>query len=412
MRSVRDLEIYSVTRLTRDIRTILEDNFREIWVEGEISNFKRYPSGHLYFSLKDENSVINCVLFKNSAEKLKFDIDDGITVLGRGRISVYDKRGQYQFYVSSMEPRGKGALQLAFEQLKAKLLEEGLFDESRKRPMPVLPLRVGVVTSPAGAAIEDILNVARRRFSNIEITIRPVRVQGTEAKNEIAAAIEELNEYSGRIKKGEIDAHGIDVIIVGRGGGSLEDLWPFNEEIVARAIFASDIPVISAVGHEVDYTISDFVADLRAPTPSAAAELVMPRKKDLEGNVKAMADRMILHMKNRLEFLEERLENLKESYVLRAPLNVFTQLRQHIDDLIADVYSAMDRVMIRKSRDLSEVSGKMGALSPLSVLERGYSITFKNGEALKNVSDVLPGDTIETKLSVGSVKSRVEKVNP
>jgi exodeoxyribonuclease VII large subunit len=401
-------KVYTVTRLTRDIKGMLEQGFTEVWVEGEISNFKKYPSGHLYFSLKDDSSVISCVLFNRSSSRLGFDPADGMNVLSRGRISVYEKRGQYQLYVSSMEPRGKGALQLAFEQLKEKLRGEGLFDEGRKRPLPALPLRVGVVTSSAGAAIEDILNVAKRRFANVEVTLRPVRVQGESAKDEIAGAIGELNEYNDLIKKGKCPGQEIDVIIAGRGGGSLEDLWPFNEEVVARAIAASKIPVISAVGHEVDYTIADFTADFRAPTPSAAAELVMPRKADLEESIKAYTSRMHLAVKSAVDILEEKLESLRKSYVMKAPLNVFVQLRQQVDDLACASRLAAERTLERKTREVAALAGKMQALSPLAVLERGYSITFIGGKALKDASEVSPGDTLETILAKGSIKSRVE----
>lgn len=403
-----DNRVYSVTQLTRAIKGVVEQDFAEVWVEGEISNLKKYPSGHLYFSLKDDNSVISCVLFSKSSSRLGFDPADGMNVLSRGRISVYEKRGQYQLYVSSMEPRGKGALQLAFEQLKEKLREEGLFDEERKKPLPALPVRVGVVTSPAGAAIEDILNVAGRRFANVEVTLRPVRVQGASAKDEIAEAIGELNEYNDLIKKGKCEGHEIDVIIAGRGGGSLEDLWPFNEEVVARAIAASEIPVISAVGHEVDYTIADFTADFRAPTPSAAAELVMPRKADLEESIKGYISRMHLAVKSAVDILEGKLESFRKSYVMKAPLNVFVQLRQQVDDVFCASRLAAERVLERKKRDLGGLAGKMQALSPLAVLERGYSITFIGGKALKDASEVSPGDELETTLAKGSVKSRVE----
>jgi exodeoxyribonuclease VII large subunit len=401
--------VYTVSRLTREIRALLEESFSEIWVEGEVSNFKRYASGHLYFSLKDETGLINCVLFKNSALRLAFTPEDGINVLSRGRISVYDKRGQYQFYVSSMEPLGKGALQLAFEQLKEKLHKEGLFREEHKKALPALPMRVGVVTSASGAAIEDILNVARRRFANVEITIRPVRVQGDGAKTEIAAAIKEFNEYNSLIEKRKIRAHAIDVMIVGRGGGSLEDLWPFNEEVVARAIFGSAIPVISAVGHEVDYTIADFVADLRAPTPSAAAELVMPRKADLAEKIGGLVARTHSVLRNRVGLLEGKVEGLKNSYVLKTPLNVFAQLRQRVDDLTGSAAYAINNILELKTRDLATLSGKMQALSPLAVLERGYSITFKEGRALKDIADVSTGDIIETRLAKDSILSRVEQ---
>lgn len=254
----QDKHIYTVSELTREARMLLESAFPAVWVEGEISNFSIHSSGHMYFSLKDENAVLNCAMFRSENQQLKFGPKDGMQVLCFGRISIYDKQGRYQLYVQTMEPKGLGALQLAFQQLKERLQKEGLFDAAHKKPIPFLPQRIGIVTSPTGAAIRDILNISTRRFQNIHIIINPVRVQGEGAAIEIANAIKEFNEYAK-----------LDVIIVARGGGSLEDLWSFNEEIVARAIYDSKIPVISAIGHEVDFTIADFVADFRAPTPSA-----------------------------------------------------------------------------------------------------------------------------------------------
>jgi len=251
--------VYTVSELTFNIRARLEQNFGTVWVEGEISNFVNHQSGHMYFSIRDKQSVLSCVLFRSMNAHLKFEIKNGMQVLCFGKISVYDKRGQYQLYVERIEPKGAGALTIAFEQLKEKLNKEGLFDEAGKIPIPYLPTRVGVITSPTGAAIRDILNVAKRRFSNIEIILNPVRVQGDMAKGEIVEALDLFNTLEN-----------VDVIILGRGGGSLEDLWPFNEEMVARAVYRSGIPVVSAVGHEVDWTICDFVSDKRAPTPSAA----------------------------------------------------------------------------------------------------------------------------------------------
>src|SRR3989338_1025217 len=250
----KEKRIYSVSELTRYIRVIWRDSFPAIWVEGEVSNYTLHSSGHIYFSLRDANAVLKCAFFKRANEKLKFKLKDGMKVIAFGSISVYEARGDYQLIVEEVEPKGIGALQLQFQQLKEKLQKEGLFDEKYKTPVPFLPTRIGIVTSPTGAAIRDILNVTRRRFANVEIIINPVKVQGNTAKEEIAEAIRLFN----RLKN-------IDVMIVTRGGGSLEDLWPFNEEMVARAIYDSDIPVISAVGHEIDYTISDFVADFRAP---------------------------------------------------------------------------------------------------------------------------------------------------
>ena len=402
--------IYTVSELTKDIRFLLEDAFPEVWVEGEVSNFKIYTSGHAYFSLKDENGLLNCVMFKGNSSRVNFTVEDGMHVLCFGRISVYDKRGQYQLYVSKIEPRGKGALQLAFEQLKKKLHKEGLFDEERKRPLPFLPMHVGVVTSPTGAAIRDILKIARRRFSNIEITLRPVKVQGDEAKHEIAQAIEEFNEFNQYLSETESEDHPVDVLIVGRGGGSLEDLWAFNEEKVARAIYSSEIPVISAVGHEIDYTISDFTADFRAATPSAAAELIIPVKKDLADRIKENKERIKAAVKGKINILEKEVKSLKESYVLRAPMNVLLQLEQQVDELLKSVMSHTTHSVELKERDFAAASGKLNMLSPLAVLERGYSITFKGEKIIKEARKLKKGDTLRTKLAEGEALSKVESV--
>ncbi|MFH1665135.1 MAG: exodeoxyribonuclease VII large subunit [Candidatus Omnitrophota bacterium] len=403
-----NVNIYTVSGLTKEIRFALENNFHDIWVEGEVSNFTGSSAGHAYFSIKDENSLLKCVMFKGRGARNGFTPEDGMHVLCGGRISVYDKRGQYQLYVKNIEPRGKGALQVAFEKLKAKLYEEGLFSETAKKALPVLPVCVGVITSPTGAAVRDILKVAKRRYPNIEVLIRPVKVQGPEAKDDLAQAVGEMNEFNRRVAEKKEKGHRIDVIILGRGGGSLEDLWPFNEEVVARAIYASEIPVTSAVGHEIDYTISDFVADLRAPTPSAAAELVVPLKNELDGRVKKYAEKMYLDVKKNVEMMEKTVERLKRSYVLRAPLNVFSQKEQQVDELAAKAKYRMGHYMELARRDLDAVSGKLKALSPLAVLERGYTITFSGGRVIRTVKDVKKNDLFETKFADGSAISRVE----
>ncbi|MFH1798905.1 MAG: exodeoxyribonuclease VII large subunit [Candidatus Omnitrophota bacterium] len=405
---MNDALIYTVTNLTKDIRFLLEGTFQEVWVEGEISNYKTYSFGHSYFSLKDENSLLSCVLFKGASGKVSFLAEDGLQVLCYGRISVYDKRGQYQLVVTKMEAKGRGALQQAFEKLKGSLYEEGLFDETRKRPLPFLPRRVGVVTSPTGAAIRDILNVGRRRCPNIEFLIRPVRVQGDGAKEEITAAIEEFNEFNRSITEAGSGEHLIDVIIVGRGGGSLEDLWPFNEEMVARAIYTSKIPIVSAVGHEIDYTISDFTADFRAPTPSAAAELIIPQKNQLSETVKKSCQRLHLAVKTMVEMLKKTVLRLRTSYVLRTPLNVFSQKRQEVDDLLSAVLVATKHLLELKRQDLRAASGKLRMLSPLDVLQRGYSITFKQGKAVRAAAELRQGDILDTRFTDGSVTSKVE----
>lgn len=393
--------VYSVTTLTRNIRVILEETFGSVWVEGEVSNFIKHQSGHMYFSIKDAGSVLSCTLFKGVNSNLKFEIKNGMQVLCFGKISVYDKRGQYQLNVRKIEPKGAGALQLAFEQLKEKLGKEGLFDEKRKRPIPFLPQKVGVVTSPTGAAIRDILNVAKRRFSNIEIIVSPAKVQGTGAKEEIVAAIDLLNNFKD-----------IDVIIAGRGGGSLEDLWPFNEKVVARAIHRSRIPVISAVGHEVDWTISDFVSDKRAPTPSAAAELVIPNKDDLLSLVRGLSDRMKASLSAKAEFLTEKLTALKNRYVMREPFNFLIQREQEVDELAKDLISKTEVFVKFKEESMRTLAGKLDVLSPLGILDRGYSITSagKDKKIIRKAADVKKNDIINTKLAKGGIKSRVEEV--
>jgi exodeoxyribonuclease VII large subunit len=401
MNGTNEKHIYTVSELTKYIRGIIEESFPGIWVEGEISNFVHHSSGHMYFTLRDAGATLKCAFFKYSNLKLKFEPKDGMKVICHGSISVYEARGDYQLIVEGLEPKGIGALQLQFQQLKEKLEKEGLFDPKYKVPLPFLPTRIGVVTSPTGAVIQDIINITRRRFANIEIIINPVKVQGADAKDEIAAAIKQFNELKN-----------IDVMIVGRGGGSLEDLWPFNEEVVARAIFASKIPVISAVGHETDYTISDFVADLRAPTPSAAAELVIPRKEDLINLIGAALERLNNAMLDALGALEGRLDNLKESYILRQPLNYVIQMQQRIDDLRKDMSVSIEHVVDMSGEKLSRITGKLEALSPVSILGRGYSITKKlpEGFIVKEAISLKPGDCIETRLGQGKFKSRVEEI--
>lgn len=398
--NTQNKHIYTVSELAREARMLLESAFGAVWVEGEVSNFSSHSSGHMYFSLKDESAVLSCAMFKAENQQLKFTPKDGMKVLCLGRVSIYDKQGKYQLYVQAMEPKGLGALQLAFQQLKEKLQKEGLFDPAHKKPIPFLPQKIGIVTSPTGAAIRDILNISRRRFQNIEIIINPVRVQGDGAAAEIANAVREFNEY------GEVD-----VIIVARGGGSLEDLWPFNEEIVARAIYDSKIPIISAVGHEVDFTISDFVADVRAPTPSAAAELVLPEKEKLIENLDTLYRRLTNGILHKINFLKERLSKLKGSYILRQPLNLVLQLKQRIDDLTGDLAIRMGHIIELNKKTFNTLVGKLNVLSPLAVLSRGYSITFKlpQGEVVKDMKLLKWGDRVETKLHKGKFISIVEK---
>lgn len=438
--------VFTVTELTTSIKVLLESSFDAVWVEGEISNLRRPGSGHLYLTLKDENSQIRAVIFRQFSKMVPFDIEDGMSVICRARLSVYQPRGEYQLIVDAIEPKGIGALQLAFEQLKARLEKEGLFDPSHKKPLPFIPRRIGVVTSPTGAAIRDILNVTKRRFSSVDILIAPVRVQGAEAPPEIIEALSDLNEIPD-----------IEVIILARGGGSLEDLAPFNDEGVARAIFDSRIPVISAVGHEIDFTISDFVADLRAPTPSAAAELVVPMKRELIESLENLRARMIGSNRRVNIAFREKTSLLRER--IRDPRRKIADMSLGIDDITARFVVATARELEgRKSnvRNMEEtllymnpityvrdkkiilenleksmtaglfyymdglknkVEGNMSMLdmlSPLSVLKRGYSIAKKlpEGGIIKESGSVTVGDDVAVKVSSGSFNAKVTEVLP
>lgn len=395
-------QIFSVSDLTRNIRFVLEEAFPGVWVEGEISNFKRHTSGHLYFSLKDDGSQIQCVMFRSENQKLGFEPGDGQQVLSFGRVSVYPVRGQYQLYVERIEPKGLGALQLKFEQLKAKLQKEGLFDEARKRKIPYLPGRIGVLTSADGAALRDILHVLDRRFSNAQIVIYPVPVQGAGAAEAIAQAIAQMNEHQAA-----------DVLILARGGGSLEDLWAFNEECLARAIFSSGIPVISAVGHEVDFTIADFVADYRAPTPSAAAEIVMPLREDLILRISELQCRAGGGITQLIKNLKNELENLKSSRALKDPLAIFEIQRQRLDELRKNVGTSFKALLKGKRDNLLSLLGKLEALGPAATLKRGFSVTLKLPEerVITSVKKLRIGDLIKTKLNLGSVTSQIKEID-
>ena len=412
-------KIYRVGEITRLIRVALENEFGSVWIEGEISNLRRPSSGHLYFTLKDESAQIAAVFFKGAQRGLAFALKDGVKVRMFGEISVYEASGQYQVIVRKVEEAGKGSLQEAFEALKKKLAAEGLFDASRKKPLPVLPRHVGIVTSPTGAAIHDILSVLSRRFPNLHIVIAPVKVQGGEAAGEIAAAIDLFNERGG-----------IDVMIVGRGGGSLEDLWCFNEEVVARAIARSRIPVISAVGHEIDFTISDFVADLRAPTPSAAAELMVGRKAAFEEQLQQVGARLVRCLRERALELRNRVTAAGRSYVFREPRNLVRQFVQHIDALRASLLTGLegaarerrvrlDSLGLRLAhgvelktgalrQDVRRIASQLRALSPLAVLDRGFSITrLKGGAIIRDAADVGAGAVLQTQVARGVLESKV-----
>lgn len=361
----------TVTQLNTYLKARLEEDPRlaSVFVVGEISNFtNHYRSGHLYFSLKDERSVLRCVMFARSAVRLRFAPDDGMRVLARGRVSLYEASGQYQLYVEDLQPDGLGALSLAYEQLKARLEKEGLFAPERKQTLPRFPQRIGVITSPTGAAVHDILTILGRRWPLAEIVFSGVQVQGEGAAEQIARAVRRMNELNAA-----------DVLIVGRGGGSLEDLWAFNEEIVARAVASSRIPVISAVGHETDFTICDFAADLRAPTPSAAAELAAPDAMELMTSLRYQRERLLSLITAKTASLEQRLDMLSSSRSLRDPLRMAAVRREKLDQLHDRLAAAAVRSLSERQNSLGTLAGKLQALSPLSVLARGYTIAEKDG---------------------------------
>lgn len=444
--------IWTVTELNDRVKNLLEEGFDVIWVGGEVSNLRRPASGHVYFSLKDEKSQVRAVFFRSPygqrnavrVPQARFDIEEGMQIVCRARLGVYAVRGEYQLVVESFEPRGVGALQKAFEQLKAKLQAEGLFDASRKKPIPFLPRKIGVITSPTGAVVRDVLTITRRRFSSIPILVAPVRVQGPEAPPEIILAIRNLQS-----------APDVDVIILARGGGSIEDLAPFNDEGVARAIAASRIPVVSAVGHETDFTIADFVSDLRAPTPSTAAELVLPLKQDLIAAVEALRLRMMRRQQRHFRDFLNRISVLTER--LKDPKRRLTDLRMGVDDALERLQRALraGSGLRRKSlqqqegllrhagplRDIRErrfvleklrksmIAGTAGSLesmrnqfttrmalldslNPLAVLSRGYALVRRlpEGRIIRDTRDVLRGDIVAVRVATGSFDARVVDV--
>ena len=391
-------KFFTVSEITKGIKTSLEHKFSNIGILGEISNVRKPSSGHVYLTLKDKNSQLQAVVFRNSASRIKFELKDGMEVVSFGSVTVYEPRGQYQLIINKIEPKGIGALQLAFQQLKEKLEKEGLFDHAHKKNIPFMPKKIGIVTSPTGAAIKDILNIIDRRFANVEILIYPVKVQGEGAAQEIAEAITELNNYSD-----------IDVIISGRGGGSLEDLWAFNEEIVARSIYNSKIPVISAVGHEIDLTIADLVADKRALTPSEAGELVVPRKDLLIEKTEKFKTRLLQSLTGKLRLSKEKLDRIANSYAIRQPFDKFNRWQQKLDDLSQRLNLNITHALNSEREKLSGIVGKLESLSPLNVLKRGYTITTKqeDNKSLRYITDLSKGDKIKTNLSRGSIISEI-----
>lgn len=395
--------ILTVSSVNRYIKEIISRDMilSNLWVKGEVSNFKNHSSGHMYFTLKDANSLIKCVMFKTQNTFLKFMPENGMKVIIRGYISVYERDGQYQLYVEEMINDGVGNLHIAFEQLKKRLSEEGIFESCYKKPIPFMPSSIGVVTSSTGSVIRDIINVLDRRFYNACIKVYPVKVQGLGAAKEISRAIDTLNSLNC-----------VDVIIIARGGGSIEELWPFNEELVARSIFKSKIPVISAVGHETDYTICDFVADVRAPTPSAAAEIVMPEKRQLVNRLIELDIRFRSAVLRNAKIKRKRLEELKNSAVFRQPYDRVYQERMKLDILCKDLKRAFLVKQERSEAKLKFLIGKLDALSPLTILARGYSIvkSADDKHIVKSVKDVTKGEEIEVNLSDGNIECTVNSV--
>lgn len=393
----------TVTQLNEYVKRIIETTpqLTDVYVKGEISNFKNhYSTGHFYFTLKDEGGQLRAVMFKSSASKMKFIPEDGMKVTAHGRISAFVRDGTYQMYCDSMEPDGVGALYIAFEQLKKKLEYEGLFDPSRKKPIPKIPRRVGIITSPTGAAIRDMINVCGRRFPYATLVLYPTLVQGPDAPPQLAAGMRYFNE-----------TNSVDVIIIGRGGGSIEDLWAFNDESVARAVAASHIPVISAVGHETDFTICDFVADKRAPTPSAAAELAVPETVELKRKISNIITREADVISMMLSQRREKLLSLSQTRAMTNPMN-FIDDRRMAADLLADrLLRAENRIIEMKKADMGREAGKLNALNPLSVISRGYSAVYKNdGTLVKNIEDVMPGDTVAFKTIGGEAVCTVDEI--
>ncbi|KZZ86249.1 MULTISPECIES: exodeoxyribonuclease VII large subunit [Bacillaceae] len=446
-----EIQHVTVTALTKYIKRKfdVDPHLRDIWVKGELSNVKIHSRGHLYFTLKDEQSRILGVMFASQNKAMKFRPENGMKVLLRGEISVYEQSGQYQIYAKEMQPDGIGSLYLAYEELKKNLQKEGLFDEKYKKPIPAFPQTIGVVTSPTGAAIRDVLITIKRRYPIAKVIIIPALVQGMNAGKSVAASIEEANRLGT-----------LDTLIVGRGGGSIEELWAFNEEIVARAIFNSAVPIISAVGHETDYTIADFAADLRAPTPTGAAELAVPHFSELLERVSVRKARLMRSMQEKITKDKERLKSFERSYAFRYPKQLYEQKEQQLDDLVEDLQREMTRLLTgkkerynnqesrlmrvhpkaqakaalqryeqalrtltremnqslaAKQREFQHSLEKLNALNPLSIMERGYSLVYKEDDLVKSVSSASEGDKVTVRLQDGTllceVMEKVEKTN-
>ena len=440
-----NIKYYTISALNKAIKNMFDSKLelQDIHLKGEISNFKHHTRGHLYFTLKDENSSLSAIMFQGNAKNLTFEPSDGMKVLVNGRVTVYETGGTYQIYVSEMIPDGLGNLYLEFEKLKKKLEAEGLFKKEYKKPIPRFPSKIGIITAPTGAAIRDILSTIKRRFPIVETILFPCLVQGEDAKNDIVRNIQLANTYD------------LDLIILGRGGGSIEDLWAFNEEIVARAIFASSIPIISGVGHEIDFTISDFVADLRAPTPTGAAEMSVPNRADVLDMIRQIRIRLIKGMDNELQNNKDKLNNLKNSYVLKNPNSLYEKLEQNFDhlyerliniikttikykeeklntinssiifknpkllfadkaynynDLINRIKKSIEKTIDNKKNDYVNLLSKLEVLNPVTTLKRGYSVTRVDNKIINKIEDVKKGNILITEITDGKIESVIENV--
>jgi exodeoxyribonuclease VII large subunit len=391
--------VWSVTELNAQLRETVQQEFSSIWVSGEVTDIARPSSGHVYLTLKDEQSLLRAVLWRSTAARLRFELKDGIEILCEGQLDIYAPRGTYQLIVRQVEPQGMGALQLAFQQLHARLEAEGLFDPRRKRPLPRFPQRIGVVTSPTGAAVRDFCEVQRRRWPSLDVLILPTRVQGDEAVPEIVQAIRAAQQIRPRL----------DCVVVTRGGGSLEDLWCFNDERVVREVAACSIPLVSAIGHEIDVTLTDLAADVRALTPTEAAERITPSREEMLGELSTWQRRLGNSMDRRLQFARLRLESLGQRPVLARPEQRLTDLARRLDELEARMERAAKRRVESLRQDLRGFAGQLEALSPLGVLARGYSLTQRpsTGECLRSFREVQPGDQLLTYLAEGRVVSQV-----
>ena len=396
------MKIISVSQLTGYIKNKLESDhlLSNVWVKGEISNFKHHSSGHMYFTLKDKTSALRCIMFRSRNQVLQFRPSEGMSVVARGYVTVFERDGQYQLYVEEMQPDGVGALFTAFLQLKARLEAEGLFAQERKRDLPKFPRKIGVVTSPTGAAVRDIITVITRRFPQTHIIIIPVKVQGQEAPADIAEGIRIANSLGD-----------IDVLVVGRGGGSIEELWAFNTEVVARSIFESAIPVVSAVGHETDFTIADFVADRRAPTPSAAAELVVPDILEMRKHIENLTQRINLGMKSNVSLLRRKLDRLSEHSVLKRPKDELYKKMMELDYMTRRLGQNIKNLVNDKKTGLALNASRLDSLSPLATLSRGYAIALDSkGKSIRNTGEVRTGDDIDVVVSDGTIRCSVNGV--